>query len=52
LKPFVSSGVNDAGFGLVEQYDNVLDRRERLIRLTAKGNGIVGQICKAFARSS
>jgi DNA-binding MarR family transcriptional regulator len=40
---------HDAGFGPIEQYDNVLDRRERLIRLTAKGKGIVGQICEAFA---
>jgi DNA-binding MarR family transcriptional regulator len=43
---------HEAGFGLVEQYDNVLDRRERLIRLTAKGRNMVREICEAFAWSS
>ena len=35
------------GLGLVEQVHNVMDRRERLVRLTAKGPGIVGQIVRA-----
>jgi DNA-binding MarR family transcriptional regulator len=40
------------GFGLVEQFGDVMDRRNRLIRLTAKGKGIVWEICEAFAWSS
>jgi DNA-binding MarR family transcriptional regulator len=35
---------HEEGFGLVEGYDDIMDRRNRLIRLTAKGQRIVGQI--------
>jgi DNA-binding MarR family transcriptional regulator len=41
---------HEAGFGLVEQFDDVMDRRNRLIRLSAKGKGIVGQIVRAHKR--
>jgi DNA-binding MarR family transcriptional regulator len=40
---------HEEGFGLVEQFDNVLDRRERLIRLTTKGRNLVREICEAFS---
>jgi DNA-binding MarR family transcriptional regulator len=35
---------HEEGFGLVEGYDDIMDRRKRLIRLTAKGQRLVGQI--------
>jgi len=35
---------HEEGFGLVEGYDDIMDRRNRLIRLTAKGQRLVGQI--------
>jgi DNA-binding MarR family transcriptional regulator len=35
---------HEEGFGLVEGYDDAMDRRNRLIRLTAKGQRLVGQI--------
>lgn len=38
------------GFGLVEQFDNVMDRRERLIRLTARGRHVVYQMSQAHQR--
>lgn len=38
---------HEAGFGLIEAFEDVMDRRNRLIRLTAKGKGIVGQIVRA-----
>jgi DNA-binding MarR family transcriptional regulator len=40
---------HEEGFGLVEAYDDLMDRRNRLIRLTAKGKGLVWKICEAFA---
>jgi DNA-binding MarR family transcriptional regulator len=36
------------GFGLVELYEDVMDRRNKLVRLTAKGKDIVGEMCEAF----
>jgi DNA-binding MarR family transcriptional regulator len=36
------------GFGLVETYADVRDRRNKLVRLTAKGKDIVGEMCEAF----
>jgi DNA-binding MarR family transcriptional regulator len=41
---------HEEGFCLVEQFGDVMDRRSRLIRLSAKGKGIVGQIERALAR--
>lgn len=32
---------HEPGFELVEQFSNFMDKRERLVRLTAKGNDIV-----------
>jgi DNA-binding MarR family transcriptional regulator len=37
-----------AGFGLVEAHYDLMDRRNRLIRLTAKGQRLVGQIFGAL----
>jgi DNA-binding MarR family transcriptional regulator len=36
------------GFGLVELYEDVMDRRNKLVRLTAKGKGIVRDMSEAF----
>jgi DNA-binding MarR family transcriptional regulator len=36
------------GFGLVEMYADLMDRRNKLVRLTAKGKAIVGKMCEAF----
>jgi DNA-binding MarR family transcriptional regulator len=41
---------HEEGFGLVEQYYNVMDKRERLMRLTAKGKDKVKQIVAAHKR--
>lgn len=41
---------HEQGFGLVEQFDNVMDRRERLIRLTAKGRHVVYEMAQAHQR--
>jgi DNA-binding MarR family transcriptional regulator len=38
------------GYGLVEAYDDVMDRRNRHIRLTAKGQRLVGQLMGALAK--
>lgn len=38
------------GFGLVEAYDDPVDRRNRLVRLTAKGHHVVWEMCEAFRR--
>ena len=40
---------HEEGFGLIEQFGDVMDRRNRLIRLTAKGKHIVWEICEAFS---
>jgi len=36
------------GFGLVETYDDLMDRRNKLIRLTPKGRSIVYKMCEAL----
>lgn len=36
------------GFGLVETYDDLMDRRNKLVRLTPKGRTIVWEICEAL----
>ena len=41
---------HDAGFGLVEHYDDPKDKRYRYVRLTPKGRGVVGQIVRALSR--
>lgn len=38
---------HEEGFGLVEAYEDLMDRRNRLIRLTAKGKSVVWEICEA-----
>jgi DNA-binding MarR family transcriptional regulator len=38
------------GFGLVEAYDDLMDRRNRLMRLTMQGKNLVGHIARAHAR--
>jgi DNA-binding MarR family transcriptional regulator len=35
------------GFGLVEAYDDPVDRRNRLVHLTLKGHGVVWALCEA-----
>jgi DNA-binding MarR family transcriptional regulator len=39
------------GLGLLETYDDLMDRRNKLIRLTAKGRHIAWKITEAFART-
>lgn len=39
---------HEEGFGLVEAYDDVMDRRNRLIRLTAKGKNVVWEMFEAL----
>jgi DNA-binding MarR family transcriptional regulator len=39
---------HEEGFGLIEAYDDLMDRRNRLIRLTAKGKHVVWEMCEAF----
>lgn len=39
---------HEEGFGLVEAYDDLMDRRNRLIRLTTKGKHIVWEMCEAL----
>ena len=39
---------HEEGFGLVEAYDDLMDRRNRLIRLTAKGKSVVQRMFWAF----
>jgi DNA-binding MarR family transcriptional regulator len=39
------------GFGLVEQFSDPMDRRNRLMRLTPKGRGIAQKICDALTGS-
>jgi DNA-binding MarR family transcriptional regulator len=36
------------GFGLVELYADVMDRRNKRVRLTAKGKDIVKKMCEAL----
>lgn len=39
---------HEEGLGLVEGYDDLMDRRNRLIRLTAKGKSIAWKVCEAL----
>ena len=39
---------HEEGMGLVEVYRDMMDRRNVLIRLTAKGKGVVSEMCEAF----
>ena len=41
---------HEEGFGLVEHFPGVNDKRFRFVRLTPKGRGVVGQIVRAHAR--
>lgn len=41
---------HNEGLGLVEQFDDPMDKRFRLMRLTAKGRGVVAQIFRAYHR--
>jgi DNA-binding MarR family transcriptional regulator len=38
----------EEGLGLVEAYDDLMDRRNRLHRLSAKGKHVVREMCEAF----
>lgn len=40
---------HEEGFDLVEGYDDLMDRRNRLHRLTTKGKRVAQEICEAFA---
>jgi DNA-binding MarR family transcriptional regulator len=39
---------HEEGFGLVEHYEDIMDRRNKLVRLTAKGKRAVEEMCEAF----
>jgi DNA-binding MarR family transcriptional regulator len=39
---------HEAGFGLVESYENVMDRRYKRVNLTHRGKGIAMQIIRAL----
>ena len=39
---------HDAGMGLVEAYDDLMDRRNRLVRLSAKGKHVVWEMGEAL----
>ena len=39
---------HEPGFGLLEAYDDLMDRRNRLMRLSAKGKHVVWVMCEAF----
>lgn len=39
---------HEDGFGLVEAYDDLMDRRNRLIRLTAKGKKLAWELYDAL----
>jgi DNA-binding MarR family transcriptional regulator len=43
---------HETGFGLVEAYDDLMDRRNRLIRLSIKGKHVVWEMCEALKRVS
>jgi DNA-binding MarR family transcriptional regulator len=38
------------GLGLVETYGDLMDRRNKLVRLTPKGRHIVSEMCEALER--
>jgi hypothetical protein len=39
---------HEEDMGLVESYRDMMDRRNVLIRLNAKGKGVVSEMCEAF----
>lgn len=39
---------HEEGFGLIEAYEDVMDRRNKLIRLTPKGRHVVWEMCEAL----
>lgn len=39
---------HEEGFGLVEGYEDLMDRRNRLIRLTEKGKGVAWEMTQAL----
>ena len=39
---------HEEGFGLLEAFTDLMDRRNRLVRLTAKGKHVVYEMCKSF----
>jgi DNA-binding MarR family transcriptional regulator len=41
---------HEEGYGLVEAYDDLMDRRNRLVRLSAKGKHVAWKMCEAFKR--
>lgn len=41
---------HEEGFGLVEAYEDITDRRNKLIRLTKKGRDVVLDMCEAMKR--
>lgn len=41
---------HEEGFGLVDHVEDPQDRRNKMIHLSAKGKGIVGQIVRAHRR--
>lgn len=41
---------HEEGFGLVEAYEDIMDRRNKLIRLTPKGKHVVWEMCEAMKR--
>jgi DNA-binding MarR family transcriptional regulator len=41
---------HEEGYGLVEAYDDLMDRRNRLVRLSAKGKSLAWKMCESFRR--
>jgi DNA-binding MarR family transcriptional regulator len=41
---------HEEGMGLVEQFDDPIDKRFRLMRLSAKGKGIANEVVRAHTR--
>jgi DNA-binding MarR family transcriptional regulator len=41
---------HEQGYGLVDAYDDLMDRRNRLIRLSPKGKHVVWEMWEAFNR--
>lgn len=41
---------HEEGFGLVEAYEDLMDRRNKLVRLTALGKHVVWEMCEAFKK--
>jgi DNA-binding MarR family transcriptional regulator len=39
---------HEEGWGLVESYEDVMDRRNKLVRLTQKGKHVAWEMCEAL----